>query len=471
MKNLNQFYLLALGALLITLTHMRFGLGMLVFIEPLPFIIYLNRTKGIKSKLLVLAFLFAGWSLATAKILSDPIPWFIMFAYGLPLAIFKFLPFMGYSYFKKNRLIEWIYPALFVIGEWLQTSFTPFASWGSAAYTQINNIVWLQSVSIGGIWLLSYFIYFIAFQLYLMIQKGKPYHVSLKLVLPIIIVSVFGTMRIVIADDTSRESVTVSAIGTNSIIGGPKLPSPEEQRKNLLRIYRRMITASQAGAKLIVWTEAATGMLPEEEQSFQLEVSRLTDSLDVTAVVSYVILTSVEPFHYDNKYILIDSTGTIQSVYHKHQPVPGEPCTPGTEPHTVFDMEGTQVGGAICYDYDFPALGREISSLGADIVAVPSSDWRGIDPIHTQMAALRAIEGGYSLIRSTRWGLSAAVDRFGRVAGQLSDFNSEDKILIASLPKQGARTIYSVVGDWVVLVSGLIVLLAIILDRKKTPLE
>lgn len=95
--------------------------------------------------------------------------------------------------------------------------------------------------------------------------------------------------------------------------------------------------------------------------------------------------------------------------------------------------------------------------MGADVVAVPSSDWRGIDPIHTQMAGMRAIEGGFSMIRSTRWGLSATVDPYGRVIGQLSDFNSDEKILVSSVPKNGKRTIYSVLGDWVIL-AGLVLL-------------
>jgi apolipoprotein N-acyltransferase len=59
------------------------------------------------------------------------------------------------------------------------------------------------------------------------------------------------------------------------------------------------------------------------------------------------------------------------------------------------------MSGALCYDYDFPALAAQHGSLGVDLVALPSSDWRGIDPIHTQMAAVRAIEQGVSIVRST----------------------------------------------------------------------
>lgn len=67
-------------------------------------------------------------------------------------------------------------------------------------------------------------------------------------------------------------------------------------------------------------------------------------------------------------------------TYQKHHPVPGEPSIRGTEPLRVLARPYGRVGGAICYDYDFPALAREHARLGADLVVVPSSDWRGIDP-------------------------------------------------------------------------------------------
>ncbi len=456
MKTIKPVYLLVIAAFLTAATHMRFGLGFLIFLETIPILIYLESSRGFRSKALLYGFLFLGWTLATLKIVSAPLPWFIAIGYGLPIATFRFASYLAFTPFLKRRTAAWIFPALMVLGEWLQSSFTPFASWGSAAYTQINNPIWLQIVSIGGLWILSYVIYFISYQLYLGIRDGYSNKRLLKIVIPILILSLFGTMRLTHADDTEYESVTVATVGTNSTIGGPDLPDSEIRRKTRKNIYDRMRQASQAEAELVVWTEGSTGILPEEETAFQTEVAALADSLNITAIVSYVILLSTDPFFYENKYILIDSTGSIQSTYLKHEPVPGEPCTKGTEQHALYNMDNVQLGGAICYDFDFPQLAREISKLGADIVAVPSSDWRGIDPIHTQMAAVRAIEGGFSLIRSTRWGLSAMVDPYGRVLGQLSDFNSDEKILISNIPKQGHKTLYTLLGDWVILVCLLI---------------
>ena len=457
MKTIKPIYLLILAAAITAATHMRFGFGILIFLEAIPVLFYLDRTSGWRSKALLFTFLILGWTLTTLKIVTAPLPWFIAFGYGLPLATTRFASYLAFTSFRNSKKAHWVFPTLMVMGEWLQSSLTPFGSWGSAAYTQIDNIVWLQILSIGGIWLLSFGIYFISYQMYDGIRNGFAKTHLARIAIPIVLLSIFGTARLTWADNSEYASLSVATVGTNSTIGGPELPSSEIRRQNRLKIFDRMRKASDAGSKLVVWTEGATGLLPDEEAGFQSQVAQLTDSLNITAMVSYVILLSTEPFFYENKYIIIDSEGSIQSTYLKHEPVPGEPCTKGVEPHTLFQMDDVSLGGAICYDLDFPALAREISKMGADVVAVPSSDWRGIDPIHTQMAGMRAIEGGFSMIRSTRWGLSATVDPYGRVIGQLSDFNSDEKILVSSVPKNGKRTIYSVLGDWVIL-AGLVLL-------------
>jgi apolipoprotein N-acyltransferase len=129
-----------------------------------------------------------------------------------------------------------------------------------------------------------------------------------------------------------------------------------------------------------------------------------------------------------------------------------------------------RAGGAICYDYDYPGMGLEHARLGVGIVALPSSDWRGIDPIHTQMAALRAIEGGFSLVRSTRFGLSGAIDAHGRLRARRSSFDGGDRVLVAELPARPTPTLYGRVGDalaWACL-AYLVALLAVIAVRPIT---
>ena len=97
-----------------------------------------------------------------------------------------------------------------------------------------------------------------------------------------------------------------------------------------------------------------------------------------------------------------------------------------------------------------------------DFVALPSSDWRGIDPIHTEMAALRAIEQGFSIVRSTRFGLSAGIDPFGRTRARRSSFETDDRVLLVDLPRHGIPTAYRRMGDALVYASAAFVLLLLL---------
>ena len=103
---------------------------------------------------------------------------------------------------------------------------------------------------------------------------------------------------------------------------------------------------------------------------------------------------------------------------------------------------------------------------------VPADDWQAIDPLHTWMASFRAIENGVSTIRPTGEGLSAAYDYQGRVLAATDYFTSDGESMIAHVPTQGVRTIYSVVGDafaWVCIVALVALTGTAILKRPQVP--
>jgi len=81
------------------------------------------------------------------------------------------------------------------------------------------------------------------------------------------------------------------------------------------------------------------------------------------------------------------------------------------------------------------------------------------------MAAFRAVEQGHSILRSTRFGLSAAINPFGEMLSQMSSFDSHNKIMISQLPVKGIKTVYSKIGDIVVYLS-IAFLLLFFLYRK-----
>ncbi|MFK8165274.1 MAG: nitrilase-related carbon-nitrogen hydrolase, partial [Lewinella sp.] len=263
-----------------------------------------------------------------------------------------------------------------------------------------------------------------------------------------------------------------AAVGTDSEVSGLPLPSKESNEQTKSALFKRTRTAVDGGAKIISWNEAALFIMPEEEKEWIESIQELAIELNITLVASYVTPISQTPFRYEHKYQVIDSSGSITQTYLKHQPVPGEPAVQGKSPLKVVDVTGTKIGAAICYDYDFPYLAKGYGELDADMVIIPSSDWRGIDPVHTEMAAFRAVEQGHSVLRSTRFGLSAAITPCGEMVSQMSSFDKNDKIMYAQLPTKGVVTLYSIIQDSFVYLSigFFAIFMAIIVRANKSKL-
>ena len=445
---IKPIWYLLIGIITMTAVHMSYGIDILAWIAYMPFLIYLNLTKGLKSRILFIVALILSWSFVTAKIITPPIPYAMVFLYAIPISLFHLPAYLIWDKFKQYKGSLILFPAILTFMEWLQYTFTPFASWGVAAYTQLHTIFIMQTVSLFGMAGLSFLIYWLNIAVTEIILNKKRHYFNFQIpIIALISLIIFGTFRLNNNISKPIKTMTVAAVGTDSEVSGLPLPSKEQNDIVKKSLFERTKIAANKNAKLIVWNEAAVFILPEDEAKWQADLSTLVASIKVSLVASYVVPISIKPLRYENKYLYINSTGNIEYTYHKHQPVPGEPSEKGKEPLKVFDIAGTKVSGAICYDYDFPYLAREIGKLKADIVAIPSSDWQGIDPLHSQMAAFRAIEQGHSIIRSTRFGLSAAITPYGEMVAQMSSFNKNDKIMIAELPSKGVKTVHSVIGD------------------------
>ncbi len=242
----------------------------------------------------------------------------------------------------------------------------------------------------------------------------------------------------------------------------------KKNQRDIQGIFNRTAKSAALGAKIVVWNEGAFLLDKTNETNWIDSIQTLANKSNVTIVASYILLTSEAPLRYENKFLLIDAKGKLLHTYLKHQPVPGEPAKKGVGPIQSFQIEGLNLGGAICYDYDFPYLAKENRKANSDIVALPSSDWRGIDPIHTQMACFRAIEQGHSIIRSTRFGLSAAISPYGNMVAKMSAFSSKDKLMISELPKKSITTIHSIIGDSFIYLCITFILLFFTMRKKIT---
>jgi apolipoprotein N-acyltransferase len=236
-------------------------------------------------------------------------------------------------------------------------------------------------------------------------------------------------------------------VRVHSITGTPQtqgLPN-NELLDNYLERTRQQ---ARAGADIVVWDEAGVVVDQANEPLFVSRGCELARQERISLLMGLCVMhvkdTRGSAF---NKVVWVDPQGHVLFEYLKHLELPGGSFIAGDG---QLKMDTTQFGNittAICMDLDHPGLIRQAGRAGADILLAPSSDWREIDPLHTHMAAFRAVENGFSLVRSTHEGLSAAFDYHGRMLAAVDYFNSHAASLVSYVPTKGVRTVYSVIGD------------------------
>lgn len=441
---------LVLGVALIAVSQVRSPIGALSWLIAIPFLRHIRITAGWKPRIALVVAMLLAWSLACLKIVTDPLPPMLALGFGLPIGLFAALPYLALAPLQK-RLAPFARVLLFAVfataAEWVQRNGSPLLSWGAMAQSQVENLPFMQLASVFGLAGVSFLIHGTSAALEEAMLAPRR-RLVVGWVGAVCLVHVAGAARLATLSNEGQDTVLVATVDTPSTIGGPAAPSPKEVEDWNATLFERTRRAAATGAELVVWTEAATMVLPDDEPAWRERISALAVEVGTELVAAYVVPLSWEPMRYENKLIWMRADGREAHEYLKHIPVPGEPAVKGTGPMPIVETAFGAASSAICYDYDSPALAIEQARAGADIVALPSSDWRGIDPIHTQMAAVRAIETGHSIVRSTRWGLSAAIDPAGRLVAWRSSFDdTTDGVMTGRLPRSGRATLYVVLGE------------------------
>jgi len=121
------------------------------------------------------------------------------------------------------------------------------------------------------------------------------------------------------------------------------------------------------------------------------------------------------------------------------------------------------VSTAICYEVTYPQLAREAVLNGSEMLTTVTNDaWYGESSAafqHFEMATMRAIEQGRYLVRSANTGISGIIDPYGRVVIRTGLF--ETVAVVGEARFVQARTVYARMGDWAVLVSAALVVIAL----------
>ncbi|MCP2343804.1 nitrilase-related carbon-nitrogen hydrolase [Actinomadura rupiterrae] len=356
-----------------------------------------------------------------------------------------------------------VFPAGVAASEFLLTLVTPFGTaFGVLAVTQYGELPLLQITAVTGS-------YGIGFLIALAASAANLAWTARRAVRPVAVVA--GVMLAVVGLGGVRLAFFSSAQHTVRIAGVGPRPELREAQRAVLGHFpdgRRGIAAAPAstvrpamravqddllasthreaaaGAKIVIWPENAVSAQEADEQA-AIDAARAEARRDgVYLEIGVNVYSTTGPAFGKDETLLIDPKGTVLWTYQKAHPIPGsETFKPGDGRVPVVSTPYGRLANVICYDADFPAMMR----IRADIVLVPSHDWREYGDAHTRKASLRAIEGGYALFRQDGQGLTSAFDRQGRVLATTDTFAAGEETTVAYVPTRGGTTVYDVIGD------------------------
>jgi apolipoprotein N-acyltransferase len=231
--------------------------------------------------------------------------------------------------------------------------------------------------------------------------------------------------------------------------------------------------------RVIILPETAVPFLLDEDDAAARLLGRLAppDGYVVTGAVRRDGAgTAAQPWRYWNSLQALDAVGAVRANFDKFHLVPFGEYMPfrgllpvdaiaagaldfaaGDGPKTLRLPGVPAFGATICYEAIFPGAVIDRGERPAWIVNLTNDGWYGNTAgphQHFAMAQTRAVEEGLPLVRAANTGISAVVDAYGRIEGRLE--LGETGVLDRPLPpaiaegtyfqRQGALVFFTIIG-------------------------
>jgi len=479
--------LLVVAGVLLTISNGRWILPLGAWLAPVLLLRHVRTARKLWTGLLAL------W---LVLFVSGLIAWFGLWPFPLPVmapmaamgALLTLVPYLldRLSRRRIRGLVQTlVFPASAVAIEfvgYLRSQTT----WGNLAYTQTDNLPLLQFASVCGMWGIAFLMYWLAPVVNNVWQDGWSHAkaragaVTFAVVLGLVLFS--GSVRLLFFEPSANyfrvATVTPPEIADIATADGQQFlqdfqqifTKQEVDDETMSRVRRRLDSTyeplfqatrlqARAGADLVVWPEGGLISFDENQDRTLIDRGRQLAAEEGIYLGFTIALTPRDRGSLnENRLLLIDPAGAVLRTYWKHQTVPvvEEPfAVAGSDEVAAAETIVGKLGGVICYDLDSPRYLRGAGRQAVDVLVAPSGDWPAIKEIHARMAVMRAVEQGFSLVRPANHGLTQAADHQGRILARMDHYTASEHQMSAWVPTQGARTIYTRIGDvlpWICLV-------------------
>jgi apolipoprotein N-acyltransferase len=283
---------------------------------------------------------------------------------------------------------------------------------------------------------------------------------------------------------------TVRTLKVALVQGNVALHTPvsDEDVEDSKRAYLALMDQVPTDTALTLWPESA---LPAYMPDYPgLREAALAGAAKTDG---YLMLGTIEHsgtlFH--NAAELYDAGGKLVDRYHKMDlvvygeyvplrdklpflqqfPLRQHDLTAGAT-RKVFDIRGVRVAPLICFEGVFSRPVREVCRMGAEVIAILTSDaWaEGSFEVrqHSTTAALRAVEARRYVCRAAATGQTAIYDPYGDMVDQVPI--GQQGVIAGEVEARSALSVYHRLGDAPLLVVCVLMWALAVLPRAPRPL-
>jgi len=442
----------------------------LAWLAPLPILVYSFYHKPLPSVVVAfLAFFLGGISgigFYAHTLLPTVKP--LLFSLILSSALFSLL--ILWVRVNVIRFRHWltilVFPCSFVLYEYLGSISSTAGNIDSLAYSQITNLAVSQIAALTGSWGISFLLCLLPSTLavaWYLKTSGKVVWPAFLFTLGLLLlVYLYG--EFVLHKPRQVPSVKLGMIAVPASLKDLKTLDKDHALAITGQYVEQINSLASQGAQIIVLPEK---ILPLDA-SFEGQILQIFANVAKSQNLMLVLgLKQFSGQHKINKAVFIDR-GSILPAYVKQH------LLPGPESNFLIGQSllihrttfGT-LGVAICKDMDFIRPALNYSQQGVGLMLVPALDFVLDGWLHAKPAIMRGIEGGYTVARAGQWGLLSVSDAQGRILAMTKTSGQRVVSLVATVPIGSGHTWYSKLGNWFVLVCGLIFLVNIIFLNLK----
>lgn len=391
--------------------------------------------------------------------------------------------------------------ATLTMAEWLRGHLLSGFPWNTFGYALTQPLVLAQSVSLVGIWGLTFFAVAIFASPAVLVDDPvdtphprRPLFIAIAVILAF---AAYGAVRLSMHPTTYVNTVKLRIMQPNL---------QQDQKFNYLaktsvmarylRLSDRATGPQSSGVRDIthlIWPESAFPFFLAREPDALAQISSLLapgTELITGAVRAAPDASATNPRVYNSVYV-IDPDGSIRGIYDKVHLVPFGEYLPFQSFLERFGLRQLtkQVGGflsgdrrramdvpgapkmlpLICYEAIFPGAAVPSGERPGWLINVTNDGWFGISSgpyQHFQQSRTLAIAEGLPLVRAANTGISAVIDPLGRIVASLP--LGVEGVLDSRLPNAIAPTLYRAMGDYP-LILFLVVSLIIVSRRRLQP--